>query len=49
MRVILQGIYNYIDALWDADLADVSNQAKHNGGTKYLLVAIDVFLAYIMD
>ena len=42
-RVISQGI----DALWDADLADVSNLAKHNGGTKYLLVAIDVFSRHL--
>ena len=42
-RVIAQGI----DALWDVDLADVSNLAKHNAGTRYLLVAIDVFSRYL--
>ena len=38
-RVIAQGI----DALWDVDLADVSNLAKQNDGIRYLLIAIDVF------
>ena len=43
-RVISQGV----DALWKADLADVSYLAKHNNdGTKYLLVAIDVFSRYL--
>ena len=42
-RVISQGI----DALWDVDLADVSNLAKHNDGIRYLLVAIDVFSRYL--
>ena len=42
-RVIAQGR----DALWDVDLADVSNLAKYNDGTRYLLVAIDVFSRYL--
>ena len=42
-RVISQGI----DFLWDVDLADVSNLAKHNDGVRYLLVAIDVFSRYL--
>ena len=42
-RVISQGI----DALWDADLADVSNLAKYNDGIKYLLVAIDTMTRYL--
>lgn len=42
-RVIAQGI----DALWDVDLADVSNLAKYNDGIRYLLVAIDVFSRYL--
>ena len=42
-RIILQGI----DALWDVDLADVSNIAEHNDGIRYLLVAIDVFSRYL--
>ena len=43
LGVISQGI----DALWNADLADVSNLTKHNGSTKYLLVAIHVFSRYL--
>ena len=42
-RVIAQGI----DALWDVDLADVSNLAKINDGIRCLLVAIDVFSRYL--
>ena len=42
-RVIARGI----DALWDVDLADVSNLAKYNDGIRYLLVAIDVFSRYL--
>ena len=38
-KVISQGI----DALWDVDLADVSNISKENDGIRYLFVAIDVF------
>ena len=38
-RVISDGI----DALWDVDLADVSNLAKYNDKIKFLLIAIDVF------
>ena len=38
-RVISQGI----DALWDVDLADVSNLASENDGVRYLFIAIDVF------
>ena len=44
-RVIAQGI----DALWDVDLVDVSNLAKHNDGIRYLLIAIDVFSRYLWD
>ena len=38
-RVISDGI----DALWDVDLADVSNLTKYNDNIKFLLIAIDVF------
>ena len=38
-RVISQGI----DALWDADLADVSNLSKYNNGIKFLMVVVDTF------
>ena len=31
------------DALWDMDLADVSNTAQYNNGINYLLIAIDFF------
>ena len=39
-RVVSQGI----DFLWDVNLPDVSALSKENDITKYLLVAIDVFL-----
>ena len=42
-RVISQGI----DFLWDVDLADVSNLTKENDGTRYLLIAIDVFSRFL--
>ena len=42
-RVISQGI----DALWDVDLADVSNLASENDGVRYLFVAIDVFSRHL--
>ena len=42
-RVISQGV----DFLWDIDLADVSNLAQENSGTRFLLVAIDVFSRYL--
>ena len=32
-----------IDALWQADLADMQGIAKQNGGMRYLLTVIDVF------
>lgn len=33
--------------MWDGDLADVSNIAKHNDGYKFLLVLIDIFSRYL--
>jgi len=42
-RVISQGL----DALWDVDLADVSNLASENDGIRYLFIAIDVFSRYL--
>ena len=42
-RVISDGI----DALWDVDLADVSNLTKYNDNIKFLLIAIYVFSRYI--
>ena len=39
-RVVSQGI----DFLWDVNLPDVSALSKENDNTKYILVAIDVFL-----
>jgi transposase InsO family protein len=35
------------DALWDMDLADVSNIAEHNNGIKFWLIVIDVFSRYL--
>ena len=42
-RVISDGI----DALWDVDLADVSNLTKYNDNIKFLLTTIDVFSRYL--
>ena len=42
-RFITQGL----DYLWDIDLADVSNLAKHNDGTRFLLVCIDTFSRFL--
>ena len=36
-----------IEALWDVDLADVSNLTKYNDNIKFLLMAIDVFSRYL--
>ena len=32
-----------IDAQWQADLSDMQDIAKQNGGMRYLLIVIDVF------
>lgn len=40
-------IVDTIDSMWDGDLADVSNIAKHNDGYKFLLVLIDIFSRYL--
>lgn len=32
---------------WDADLMDMSNVSKYNGGITYVLVAIDIFSRYL--
>ena len=42
-RVVVSGI----DALWQADLADLSSLSESNKGYKWLLVVIDVFSKYI--
>ena len=42
-RVISQGR----DALWDVDLAKVSNLTKDNVGIRYLFIAIDVFSRFL--
>ncbi|XP_033726667.1 uncharacterized protein LOC117316238 [Pecten maximus] len=42
-KVISQGI----DALWDVDLADVSNLEKENDGIRYLFIPIDVFSRHL--
>ncbi len=34
-------------ALWDIDLADVSNLTKYNNGIHFLLVAIDAFSRFL--
>ena len=36
-----------IDALWQADLADMKDLADWNGGHKYILIVIDVFSKYL--
>lgn len=40
-------ISQWIDFLWDIDLADVSNLTRKNDGIRYLLVANDVFSRYL--
>ena len=42
-RVITRGI----DDMWDIDLADMTNIAKHNDNYKFLLVVIDVFSKHL--
>ena len=39
-RVMVDGA----NEMWDVDLADVSNTADENNGTKFLLVTVDVFI-----
>ena len=41
-RVIVDGI----DEQWDADLMDMATLANHNGGVRFVLVAIDIFSRY---
>lgn len=40
-------VVNTIDAMWDGDLADVSNIASHNDGYQCLLVIIDIFSRFV--
>lgn len=40
-------VVNGIDALWETDLADVSNLATENDGIKYLMIVICVFSRYL--
>ena len=42
-RVIVGGYMQQ----WDADLMDMTNLAKYNGGVTYVLVAIDIFSRYL--
>ena len=35
-----------IDAQWQADLADMQNIARQNGGTKYIFTIIDIFFKF---
>ena len=37
-----------IDALWQADLADMQGIARQNGGMRYLLTVIDVFSKFAL-
>jgi hypothetical protein len=39
-------VTNLMD-MWEADLMDVQNIAKHNDGVKYLLSVIDVFSRFL--
>ena len=34
---------DHIDEQWDVDLMDMNYYAKHNGGTSFILLAIDIF------
>ena len=42
-RVVAKGL----DALWDMDLADVSNIEESNKGVRFLLIVIDIFSRYL--
>ena len=42
-RVIVAGI----DSQWDMDLMDMVDLAKQKDGVKYILVALDIFLALL--
>ena len=37
---------DHIDEQWDVDLMDMDYYAKHNGGTSFILLAIDIFSRY---
>ena len=41
-KVVVGGI----DEQWDADLMDMVSLSSHNGGVRYVLVAIDIFSRY---
>ncbi len=43
-RVIVEGL----DSMWDVDLMDMGGVADQNDGTKYVLVAIDVFSRFVL-
>ncbi len=36
-----------VDYQWDCDLAVLINLSKHNGGTRYFLLAVDIFSRYV--
>lgn len=42
-RVIVEGL----DSMWDVDLMDMMNLSRYNDGSKYVLVAIDIFSRYL--
>ena len=42
-RVVVRGI----DTQWDVDLADLTLLGKSNAGSKYFLLAVDVFSRYV--
>ena len=42
-RIVTSGL----DDMWDADLAEVANISKYNGGVRFWLVVIDVFSRFL--
>ena len=42
-RIVTKGLNN----LWDSDLMDISNLARHNNGITFIGIFIDVFSRYL--
>lgn len=40
-------VASHVDAIWQADLADVTHLAKYNDGHTFLLIAVDVLSRYV--
>lgn len=43
-----KAVVDIIDSMWDGDLADVSNISSQNDGYKFLLVLIDILVAFCL-